>query len=427
MASHVTAALLDLAQVVGPGAVRQGTEADAVDGVVPGVVAEPPTAEGVAALLAWCSRERRTVVTSGGGTKLTWGATPDRVDVRLSMRALHRVTRYEPGDLTVTVEAGCPIVDLNRDLARHRQWLPIDGRGPASTVGGIVASNESGPLRHRYGAPRDVLIGVRVATADGRLASAGGQVVKNVAGYDLGRLMAGSFGSLAVIVSAGFKLSPVPAVCSTTILRFADASAIAGAAADIAASQLDPLACEVEALFGAGAASLRLLVRCAGMAEPVEAQADAVSRLAAAWMPTSTDRVSGNDDAKVWAEAASATWVEAASVLRLSWLPADLAKVLSLCEELVRRTRADVRLEGRAALGAGTLTLHGDPAAVLEAVTRLRASTGAVGNVVIVKAPAEVKRAVDVWGVSEGTALMSRLLKTAMDPAGVLNAGRGPL
>src|SRR5262249_52736730 len=148
---------------------------------------------------------------------------------------------------TATVQAGARIADVNRELARHGQWLPIESPFPGATIGGAIATNDSGPLRHRYGTPRDLVIGIRLALTDGRLIKAGGNVVKNVAVYDLGKLMSGSFGSLAAIVSAPFKLTPLAAASSTLVARFETLDALVAAFDAIAASQLEMSAFEVQA------------------------------------------------------------------------------------------------------------------------------------------------------------------------------------
>ena len=204
--------------------------ADRVDGVVPGAVCEPSSAEEAAEALVAAGAAGHSVVIRGGGTKLEWGRTPAGVDVVLSTAKLDRLVAHEHADLTATVQAGARLVEVNRALAAHGQFLPIDSAFEGATIGGAIATNESGPLRHRYGAPRDVLIGIRVALCDGRVVKAGGNVVKNVAGYDIGRLMSGSFGSLAFIASATFKLSPLPRATGTVIATYTDAPSLVAAA-----------------------------------------------------------------------------------------------------------------------------------------------------------------------------------------------------
>ena len=169
---------------------------------------EPATVEEVAELLAAATRSNQRIVIRGGGTTGDRSSAPDG-DILLTTTRLNRVLAHRHGDLTATVEAGAVLDDVNRVLARQGQWIPLDPpRSDRATIGGIVATNDSGPRRHRYGAPRDLIIGVEIARADGVRAKAGGIVVKNVAGYDVARLMAGSYGCLGVIVNATFKLYP---------------------------------------------------------------------------------------------------------------------------------------------------------------------------------------------------------------------------
>ena len=227
------------------GVVHDPVAMDAIDGVRPRAIVEPESAEALAELLALCSRERMSIVLRGRGTKLGWGRRGGRIDLVASTARLNRVLAHAHGDLTATVEAGATVGDLNRELARHGQWLPLDTAFEAATVGGTIATNESGPLRHRHGTPRDLLIGIHLATTDGRLVKAGGNVVKNVAGYDLGKLVSGSFGSLAAIVSATFKLAPLPAASTTLVAAFRDRQALAQAVWAVSASQLEPTAFDV--------------------------------------------------------------------------------------------------------------------------------------------------------------------------------------
>jgi glycolate oxidase FAD binding subunit len=165
-----------------------------------------------------------------------------RIGETLTTEGLGRILEHEAGDLTCTVEAGLRLSTLQSELARHGQRLSLDPPGDP-TVGALLADNLSGPLRHRFGAPRDLLLGVTLVLADGTVASAGGKVVKNVAGYDLGRLVCGSHGRLALIARASFRLHPLPKAARTLVVESGDA-----AAADVAAlrrSQLEPSALDV--------------------------------------------------------------------------------------------------------------------------------------------------------------------------------------
>ncbi|HXI29683.1 MAG TPA: FAD-binding oxidoreductase, partial [Vicinamibacterales bacterium] len=197
----------------------------------------------MAAALRRASDARQSILIRGAGTKSHWGRTPDRVDLVLDMRGLNRILAHEHGDMTATVEAGATLRDVNRTLAEHGQWLPLDPPfADLATIGGVLATNDSGPVRHRYGTPRDLIIGIRLATTDGVLSKAGGQVVKNVAGYDLGKLLTGSFGGLAAIVSATFKLAPLPSASKTLVLHVADAKDAARVVTTMMTSQLEPIA-----------------------------------------------------------------------------------------------------------------------------------------------------------------------------------------
>jgi glycolate oxidase FAD binding subunit len=412
-----------------PGA-RNGRQDDLIDGAMPEYVVEPETPEAVAAILRWCSAHGQLAVMRGGGTRMSWGRAPRAVDVAVSTSRLSQVTRYEPGDLTVTVEAGLSIDRLNRELAGRGQWLPIDVPSGDSTVGGAIATNESGPLRHRYGTPRDLLIGIRLATADGRLASAGGQVVKNVAGYDLGKLMAGSFGTLAAIVSATFKLAPRPAASETMAWTFPTGEALAAAAGAIGGSQIDLLSLETEAILDGAAGherTFRLLARFGGTASANAEQAAETANLVAPFGPTANERLADEADGEFWRDRPAAMWRRPGALVRASWLPSRLGDVVALLEEIARRNRSRVRFEARAAVGAGTVSVDGDVQAQRDLVEALRARPDVAGNVLIMRAGPDVKAVIDVWGPPTGAAVVAAALKRALDPASVLNASRGPV
>src|ERR1700736_6267992 len=151
--SSSTQDLPGAALLAGRGSIRSGAADEAIGGVIPTLVVEPDGPEALADMLAWASRERRSVVIRGGGTKLGWGRVPEPIDLILSTRRLNRVLVHAHGDLTATFEGGAPLVDVNRELGRHRQFLALDAAFDGATVGGTIATNDSGSLRHRYGTP----------------------------------------------------------------------------------------------------------------------------------------------------------------------------------------------------------------------------------------------------------------------------------
>jgi len=413
----------------------------------------PSSAEDVAAALRRAADARQSIQIRGAGTKQHWGRHPERVDAILDMRAMNRVLAHEHGDMTATVEAGAPLGAVNRALAQHGQWLPLDPPfADRATIGGILATNDSGPLRHRYGTPRDLVIGIRLATTDGLLSKAGGQVVKNVAGYDLGKLLTGSFGALAAIVSATFKLSPIPKTSQTVMLDVGSASAVARIVTTIMTGQLEPIAFEVAAaphrpdrLEGREgqdqrerhdgrerqnvqdgpsrpSSPFRVLLRFASLPAVVDAQvAQATAALKSAAATVTV--VDGAAEATAWQSHADLVWqTEDAAIVRASWLPAHLESMLAAVHDAAS---ADVALIGRAAIGAGLIRIAGDADAQAHTIERLRGSR-ALGNVVVVRGSSELKARVDVWGPDGGRSRLFDSLKNAFDPGGVL-VGQGPL
>src|SRR5712692_8160229 len=197
--------------LVGNEYVRAATAADAVAGVQPKLVVEPGTERELAEVLRLSNEAGLAVIPRGSGTKLGWGNPPSRADLILSTARLDEIIEHAWADLTFTVQAGCTIQRLQETLAQHGQRLALDPLWPEkTTVGGVLSTNDSGGLRLRFGALRDLIIGVTIALPDGTLASSGGKVVKNVAGYDLPKLVTGALGTLGVITRAVFRLHPLP-------------------------------------------------------------------------------------------------------------------------------------------------------------------------------------------------------------------------
>ena len=418
--------MLTTTELVGAGHaldVRQGDpQRDGVDGLSPNLVIAPHTAEGVAATLAWASRQKLSVLIEGGGTKRGWGRAPDRLDVILSLQKLDRILDHRHGDLTVTVEAGLKLNQLNETLGAQGQQLPLDPPyADGATIGGLLATNDSGPARQRFGTPRDLVIGVQLATTDGRLAKAGGQVVKNVAGYDLSKLISGSFGTLAAIVSATFKVSPLPGASKTLVIEGVDADRLVRFVDEISGSQLEPVAFEIRARQDVGGSPERgCLIRFASLPEVVDAQIkDATARAAACGL--SPREVGDDEQAWLWrTQSAVAEGAARTAVVRMSWLPANLARVLALVEQVARGTAVD--LIGRAAVGAGTIRIEGDTNQQAAAIGLLRQSD-AVGNVVVTSASTELKSVCDVWGRSARNRMFESV-KRVLDPNSTLGAGR---
>ena len=394
------------------------------------MVIEAGTAEDLASALRQASELGHAVVIRGAGTKADWGRPPQRVDRTLCTRRLNRILAHEHGDLTATIEAGAALAVVNASLASAGQWLPLDPPfADRATIGGILATNDSGPLRQRFGTPRDLVIGVQLATADGVLARAGGRVVKNVAGYDLSKLVAGSFGSLAAIVSATFKLAPLPKTTRTLIATAPDLDVLAQIVRDVMASQLEPIAFEMQT-GNAAASRTIVMLRFASTPAAVDAQIAAASGLASL-KASAPVVIEGDDEPARWREHAEGIWDAPGAVVRASWLPANVATVMRELQRIAGERRGLIAdggtsVIGRAGVGAGLIRVGGDSRDQAAFVDELRRSS-AFGNVIIVRGSAELKAMIDVWGAQGDRGRLFASLKQALDPKGVLNAGRGPL
>ncbi len=407
------------ASLVGDGGVRVGTPADAVEGVVPGLVVEPASVDAVGGLLAWATREKLSVLPRGSGTKLGWGPAPRTIDVLISTSRLNEIVAHRHGDLTATIQAGAALGDVNRALARHRQWIPLDPpSADRATIGGLVATNDSGPRRHRYGAPRDLIIGVEFVRADGRLAKGGGIVVKNVAGYDLPRLLTGSFGTLGVIVSATFKLYPLTAASGTLVIDLSSPADLAALTGRLLSSHLTPTALEF------ATHPLRLIVRFESIEASVQQQSETASRIiigagfAARTLP-------GPEEDQYWLDHGTFAEDDRRVLLKVSVVPTELAPTLTIIERLAGRR--GYRAAGRAGAGVFQLCITEDVQVQKRVIDGLREALPlGRGSAVVVKSSPELRTHIDMWGpLGDGLTLM-KSVKQQFDPVGVLSPGRGP-
>ena len=402
------------------GETRAGSDGDVIDGARPRLVAAPETTEALAETLAWASAEELGVVVTGGGTKLAWGAPPGAIDLQLSTARLGAVLDHRHGDLTATIQAGTTLASANMELAGHGQRLPWDPPWPdRATIGGIVATNDSGPRRHGYGSPRDAIIGVSIARPDGQVAKAGGIVVKNVAGYDLSRLLTGSFGCLGVILTATFKLAPLP-VASRTVEVTADTlEAIATAAVALTGSRLTPTAVELTG------APPRLLVRFESVEASVAQQADEAVAIARAEGAAATV-LNGAAEEAAWRRHAE-HWDGDGTLLKLSTAPAELFPTLVQLRDRAAEAGVALVASGRAGLGVVDLRLDGPAEAQARLIRELRDRLPiGRGSAVIRRGSTELRSRIDPWGPIGDALPLMRAVKRQFDPDGRLNSGRGP-
>jgi len=378
------------------------------------VLLEPSDAATAAALVAESAARGTPLLIRGGGTKLAWTAPAPAPPAVLSTRRLTQSIQHFAGDLVATLPAGVTLAEANAALGRERQWLPLDPpHADRATIGGIVAANDSGPRRQQYGAPRDLIIGVEVALADGRVARAGGRVVKNVAGYDLSRLLCGSFGALGVITSATFKLTPMPPASTTLVVTPRDLAHAQALTAAIAAAPLTPTALEV-ALF-----PLRLLVRFETTAQAAARQS-AIARELAERGGAATEALEAHPETQAWSDHEAAVWGGGGTIVKISVLPTEMAATLGELSS-ASSNRMEVAAIGRSALGVFYARLDGDPAQQAAILTALRRRAAArQGSVVVLDAPAAVRALVPAWEINPGAFGVMRAVKQRFDPHGIL-------
>jgi glycolate oxidase FAD binding subunit len=403
-----------LAEAVGNAGVRDAGAEDAVAGVMPALVVSPRDEEQVGAVLRAAAGQGLTVVVRGGGTKLGWGAPPRRCDVVLSTARLDALVEHEPGDLVCVVGAGMRLSALQDLLAAHGQRLALDPpQGVDATIGGIVAANAWGPLRSHFGTVRDLVLGARFVAGDGTVGHSGGKVVKNVAGYDVAKLLIGSLGTLAVITQVALRLHPLPRAARTVAyqnLSGAQAAAVWRAVQGAAAT---PVA--VVALSPGGA----MLVRVEGSESGAAAQADALLSATAGAAPLV--RVLGEAEAdKAWGYASTCVWGgdPVDPVANLAVPRSELAALLDRLGELPHTAVvlpsvgvAEVRLP----LGTGAA-----------AVVALREWAERRGGHLVLRRPSPDLAAITWPAAAEGDAAVDlmRSLKRSLDPYGSLAAGR---
>jgi glycolate oxidase FAD binding subunit len=401
---------------------------DVVAGARPRYVAAPASTAEAAALLAAAAKLGLTVVPRGSGSRLHWGSPTARCDLAVDTRRLASVLEHAAGDLVVQVQAGVALDDLAAVLAAKGQRLALDPFGAANgtgTVGGVLATNSAGPLRYRYGAPRDLLIGITVIRPDGVIARSGGKVVKNVAGYDLGKLFAGSYGTLGLITEATFRLHPLPDASTWLALDLPDPEFAAEAAHAICDSPLWPSAVELDWPSAGAPLTVSVLLEgdAASVTERVRRMQDLVGRGPAGAFRLARPSADGRGRPE-----ANGTCV------RVAFWVGQLDRVLSTIRTAGVANSVDPAISGSA--GAGILDVVLDApsgaAEVAQFVTELRAGLAAlsaggvvpsVASAVVVWAPREVREAVDVWGPVPSLGLM-RSVKDQFDPEHRMAPGR---
>jgi glycolate oxidase FAD binding subunit len=407
--------------------VAAAADSDQIAGVQARYVATPASTGEASALLRAAYALGLTLVPRGSGHRQHWGAPPASCDVIVDTGRLDQVLEHVAGDQVLRVQAGVPLEDVAKVVASAGQRLSLD---PSSggCIGGVLATNAAGPLRYRYGAPRDLLIGITVVRADGTVARSGGKVVKNVAGYDIGKLFAGSYGTLGLITEANFRLHPMPEQSTWLTLDAADPATAAAAVRAVADSPLTPSAIELS--WPAADLPLTVSVLLEGDESSVAVRTDRMTALIGRGLAGRQP-----DQAKQSGSQLSYPTVAAdGTCLRVAFWPGQLAKVLTAIRTAAVANELDPAIAGSA--GAGVLTLavpaDADSDAVARCVMELRAglaglSAGSVvpstASVVVVHAPPDVRDRVDLWGPVSSLGLM-QAVKDQFDPQRRMAPGR---
>ena len=405
--------------------VREATDADLVDGVAPQVVARPTDTGQTSALLRAAHAAGLALVARGHGSKLSWGAPPHRLDVVLDTTGMDRLVEHARGDLIATAGAGMPLARLRERLADGGHQLVVDdlvGDGssaaPGSTLGGAVATNLSGPRRMWTGALRDLVIGLRLVRADGTAAKAGGKVVKNVAGYDLAKLLTGSYGTLAVITEVTVRLHPLPEA-SRWVGTSLPQDRLAPVLAALVSSQLVPAAVEVRVRPGVEPAVVTMV---SGTRAGVEARALALQELLGGLGCEA--RI--HDLQPPWWGVLLHPGQRTGTPPPVGSRPVRLkltARLSGIPDLLERAAHLDATVTGSAGTGVlyAALEPTGDVAAAVESLRETCTRLG--GAAVVLDAPPEAKARLDLWGPVPGLDLMRRV-KDEFDPTRVLAPGR---
>jgi len=408
----------DVRKVVPAEHVRAAAASDAVAGVQPTLVVEPGNEQELAKVLKLANTAGLAVIPRGGGTKLEWGNPPERSDLILSTARMNRVIEHAWADLTVSVQAGCTVAKLQDTVAKHGQRLALDPLwSEQATIGGVLSTNDSGALRLRFGSLRDLVIGATVALADGTVASSGGKVVKNVAGYDLPKLVTGAFGTLGVITRAIFRLHPLPKETQTISFLTVDAMEAQRLVLAIQNSKLVHSALQI-------CCGVEMQPRVDILFEGTEAGLSAQS---AQLKLMAGEAIQDDSTSEVWNrrhEMFSRTENDGDSfaVAKFTTLPAEIAQTA----EMIGKIAASGLRWGAVAqaTGIGLVRMDGavpDIAAGLRRMREWLETRG--GSLVIEQRPAGMGE-LEAWGNSGDALGLMQAVKRQFDPQGTLNPGR---
>ena len=424
-------------------------KAYAIDGKKPKVVVTPATIDEVSRVVAYASQEHRAIVPRGNGSKMKMGGIPKKMDIVLSTRRLNRITDRDCENLTLSAESGLTLGEVQQGLAKVGQgyFLPLDPPfTDQATLGGIVATNSSGPKRLLYGSARDMMIGAKAVFPNGDVVVSGGKTVKNVSGYDMCKLLIGSYGTLGILCEMTFKLLPLPEKEATLGLSFAVLEGADGFVRELRASQLIPSSIEI--LNGLAVQKMRypismppngnylVAVGLEGVAESIERQVSEMSEMGKKHGTLEAVTLDAEKHQEFWValrDFSSRLTDEDSNVISMksNFLISKCGDVLGSYEKIARGLGIHCAFISHA--GNGILYSHALPGksfrskadSFVELIEKLTAEAVKYGGGLVVESsPPSIKKKVDVWGQSRSDYLVVRRLKEQIDPAGILNIGR---
>jgi glycolate oxidase FAD binding subunit len=397
-----------------------------VDGREPALLCFPVSAEQVVAALRLCSEANATVTPWAGGTAMGIGNPTRQVDIVIGLERLNLLVEHDQANLTATVQSGHRLAALQEVLARHNQFLPFDPPAPArATVGGVVATNLNGPRRSYYGSVRDLVIGMKIVLASGEQIKAGGKVVKNVAGYDMCKLLVGSLGTLGIITEVTLRMTPIPETAAT-LMASGTLPKVQQFANELSRSKLLPSAVLLLNAHASKAIALaqsdwQVAVWCEGFEETVARHLRDAPALAQR-IGLATAILHENDHRRFWDKMRDFP-LQAGLVYRVTVPRASMAEVIQTVHDW---STADFRPEivSDAAMGIVWISLEVNDLAAQWFAKLIAEARAHRGHAIMLAAPTHLKRGIDVWGPAPPTLSLMREIKRQFDPKGLLNPGR---
>ncbi len=390
----------------------------AIDGVTPSIAVSPGKPEEVAAVLRYANERELVVVPAGGMVHQEIGNVPPKADILLSTERLRTIEHYDPGDLTIGVGAGTSLSDLEALVRDQGQVFPVDlAHSDRVTIGGAMAVAAQGPHKHFFGGLREFCIGVRFVTADGVVAKGGGRVVKNVAGFDMMKLMIGSYGTLGVITSASFKLFPRPVQTRTFVCEFETLAEAIECRERVRNSPLSPYCFELLSPSAAGSSAWSIVLRAGGSDR-------VLARYAGELGSQVTKTLSAADEQQLWLKI-EMLGDHSPVTLNLNLPPSAVQDVLATAERACAEHHLSYSAWGRVAIGSMQMAFDGGMAegyvAIVDAMRRVAPIDS---SVVVTRCPSALKHDISVWGASPTNLDAMRKVKHALNPKDTLNRGR---